>query len=411
MKYFGTDGFRGEANVDLNVVHAYKVGRFLGWYYGQEHKARIVIGKDTRRSSYMFEDALSSGLTASGADVYLLHVTPTPSVSYVVRTEQFDCGIMISASHNPYYDNGLKVINGNGHKLEAEVEEKIETYIDSPEDTIPFATREKIGRTVDYAIGRHRYIGYLMSLATRSFKNVRVGLDCANGSSYSVAKGVFDALGAKTYAIGMEPDGTNINDNCGSTHIENLQKYGVPVVVTLNSFITDSEAETAYVREFCETRGCEFALSEVWEKGGEGGIALAEKVLKAIDEKENHFHVLYENELSLQDKIKKIAQEIYGASDVVFAPAAAKQLKRLTELGFGDLPVCMAKNQFSFSDDKTKLGRPTGFKINIRDVYVSAGAGFVVALTGSIMTMPGLSKSPAAFGIDLTDDGKITGLF
>ena len=226
-KYFGTDGFRGEANVNLNVVHAYKVGRFLGWYYGQEHKAKIVIGKDTRRSSYMFEDALSSGLTASGADVYLLHVTPTPSVSYVVRTEQFDCGIMISASHNPYYDNGLKVINGNGHKLEAEVEEKIETYIDSPEDTIPFATRDNIGRTVDYAIGRHRYIGYLMSLATRSFKNVRVGLDCANGSSYSVAKGVFDALGAKTYAIGMEPDGTNINDNCGSTHIENLQKYVV----------------------------------------------------------------------------------------------------------------------------------------------------------------------------------------
>ena len=227
MKYFGTDGFRGEANVNLNVVHAYKVGRFLGWYYGQEHKAKIVIGKDTRRSSYMFEDALCAGLTASGADAYLLHVTTTPSVSYVTRADDFDCGIMISASHNPYYDNGLKVINGNGHKLEAEVEEKIETYIDSPEDTIPFATRDNIGRTVDYAIGRHRYIGYLMSLATRSFKNVRVGLDCANGSSYSVAKGVFDALGAKTYAIGMEPDGTNINDNCGSTHIENLQKYVV----------------------------------------------------------------------------------------------------------------------------------------------------------------------------------------
>lgn len=225
MKYFGTDGFRGEANVTLNVVHAYKVGRFLGWYYGQEHKARIIIGKDTRRSSYMFEDALASGLTASGADVYLLHVTPTPSVSYVVRTEQFDCGIMISASHNPYYDNGLKVINGNGHKLEAEIEEKIEAYIDSETDTIPFATKENIGCTVDYAIGRHRYIGYLMSLATRSFKNVRVGLDCANGSAYSVAKGVFDALGAKTYAIGMEPDGTNINAGCGSTHIENLQAY------------------------------------------------------------------------------------------------------------------------------------------------------------------------------------------
>lgn len=225
MKYFGTDGFRGEANVDLNVVHAYKVGRFLGWYYGREHRARIVIGKDTRRSSYMFEDALASGLTASGADVYLLHVTPTPSVSYVVRTEQFDCGIMISASHNPYYDNGLKVINGNGHKLEAEIEEKIEEYIDAPEDTIPMATRDKIGCTVDYAIGRHRYIGYLMSLATRSFKNVRVGLDCANGSSYSVAKGVFDALGAKTFAVGMNPDGTNINEGCGSTHIDNLQKY------------------------------------------------------------------------------------------------------------------------------------------------------------------------------------------
>ncbi|MDD7402822.1 MAG: phosphoglucosamine mutase [Butyribacter sp.] len=225
MKYFGTDGFRGEANVDLNVVHAYKVGRFLGWYYGQEHKARVIIGKDTRRSSYMFEDALASGLTASGADVYLLHVTPTPSVSYVVRTEQFDCGIMISASHNPYYDNGLKVINGKGHKLETEIEEKIEEYIDSEEDAIPFATRENIGCTVDYAIGRHRYIGYLMSLATRSFKNIRVGLDCANGSSYSVAKGVFDALGATTFAIGMEPDGTNINAGCGSTHIENLQKY------------------------------------------------------------------------------------------------------------------------------------------------------------------------------------------
>lgn len=225
MKYFGTDGFRGEANVNLNVVHAYKVGRFLGWYYGREHKARVIIGKDTRRSSYMLEDALSSGLTASGADVYLLHVTPTPSVSYVVRTEDFDCGIMISASHNPYYDNGLKVINGNGHKLEAEIEEKIEAYIDSSEDTIPMATRENIGCTVDYAIGRHRYIGYLMSLATRSFKNVKVGLDCANGSSYSVAKGVFDALGAKTYAIGMEPNGININDGCGSTHIENLQKF------------------------------------------------------------------------------------------------------------------------------------------------------------------------------------------
>lgn len=224
-KYFGTDGFRGEANVNLNVMHAYKVGRFLGHYYGKDHKARIVIGKDTRRSSYMFEDALSAGLTASGADVYLIHVTTTPSVSYVVRSEEFDCGIMISASHNPYYDNGIKIINGNGHKLEAEVEEQIEAYIDSTEDTIPFATRDEIGRTTDYTVGRNRYIGYLMSLATRSFKDMKVGLDCANGSAYTIAKGVFDALGAKTYVINNEPDGTNINNNCGSTHVEVLQQY------------------------------------------------------------------------------------------------------------------------------------------------------------------------------------------
>lgn len=224
-KYFGTDGFRGEANVDLTVEHAYKVGRFLGWYYGQDHKANIVIGKDTRRSSYMFEYSLVAGLTASGADVYLLHVTPTPSVSYVVRSEGFDCGIMISASHNPYYDNGIKVINGGGYKLEAEVEEKIEAYIDGGEDTIPLAKREQIGRTVDYAIGRHRYIGYLISLATRSFKQMKVGLDLANGSATTVAKGVFDALGAKTYVMSNEPDGTNINTGCGSTHIEKLQKF------------------------------------------------------------------------------------------------------------------------------------------------------------------------------------------
>ena len=224
-KYFGTDGFRGEANVVLNVMHAYKVGRFLGYYYGKEHKARVVIGKDTRRSSYMFEDALSAGLTASGADVYLIHVTTTPSVSYVVRNEDFDCGIMISASHNPYYDNGIKILNGLGHKLEAEIEQKIEEYIDGPEDAIPFATRDQIGRTTDYTVGRNRYIGYLMSLVTRSFKDMRVGLDCANGSAYEIAKGVFIALGAKTYVINNEPDGTNINNNCGSTHIEVLQAY------------------------------------------------------------------------------------------------------------------------------------------------------------------------------------------
>ena len=227
-KYFGTDGFRGEANVTLTVEEAYKVGRFLGWYYGQKTKAdrcRVVIGKDTRRSSYMFEYSLVSGLTASGADVYLLHVTTTPSVSYVVRTEEFDCGIMISASHNPYYDNGIKVINGRGEKLEEETIEKIESYLDGEMGEIPFAKRDAIGRTVDYAAGRNRYIGYLISLATRSFKNMRVGLDCANGSASAIAKNVFDALGAETHVINNTPDGLNINTNCGSTHIEGLQKY------------------------------------------------------------------------------------------------------------------------------------------------------------------------------------------
>ena len=229
-KYFGTDGFRGEANVTLTVEDAYKVGRFLGWYYGQKTKAdrcRVVIGKDTRRSSYMFEYSLVSGLTASGADVYLLHVTTTPSVSYVVRTEEFDCGIMISASHNPYYDNGIKVINGRGEKLEEETIEKIESYLDGEMGEIPFAKRDAIGRTVDYAAGRNRYIGYLISLATRSFKNMRVGLDCANGSASAIAKNVFDALGAETHVINNTPDGLNINTNCGSTHIGGLQKYVV----------------------------------------------------------------------------------------------------------------------------------------------------------------------------------------
>ena len=224
-KYFGTDGFRGEANVNLTVEHAFKVGRFLGWYYGRNHKAQIVIGKDTRRSSYMFEYSLVAGLTASGADAYLLHVTTTPSVSYVVRTEGFDCGIMISASHNPFYDNGIKVINGMGYKLEAEVEAKIEAYLDGEVKELPLATGGDIGRTIDFVAGRNRYIGYLISLATRSFKNMKIGLDCANGSASAIAKSVFDALGARTYVISNEPNGTNINKDCGSTHIQILQKY------------------------------------------------------------------------------------------------------------------------------------------------------------------------------------------
>ena len=240
-KYFGTDGFRGEANVTLNADHAFKVGRFLGWYYtqikrrnGQDGPARIVIGKDTRRSSYMFEYSLVGGLVASGADAYLLHVTTTPSVAYVVRTEGFDCGIMISASHNPYYDNGIKLINGFGEKMEANVTDLIEDYIDGKLeafgrswDELPLAKRDMIGRTVDHVSGRNRYIGYLISLGMYSFKGMKVGLDCANGSSWNIAKNVFDALGAKTYVINADPDGYNINNNAGSTHIEVLQKFVV----------------------------------------------------------------------------------------------------------------------------------------------------------------------------------------
>ncbi len=226
-KYFGTDGFRGEANVKLTVEHAFKVGRFLGHYFGRDHQANIVIGKDTRRSSYMFEYALAAGITASGANAYLLHVTTTPSVSYVIRTEDFDCGVMISASHNPFYDNGLKVINAQGHKMEADVENLIEDYIDGNYPEIPLATGEHIGRTVDYAMGRNRYIGYLISIATRSFKGKKIGLDCANGSASAIAKSVFDALGAKTFVIHAEPDGTNINRDCGSTHVETIRRYVV----------------------------------------------------------------------------------------------------------------------------------------------------------------------------------------
>ncbi|MCH5343140.1 MAG: phosphoglucosamine mutase [Acetatifactor sp.] len=233
-KYFGTDGFRGEANKTLTADHAYRIGRFLGWYYrheaesnNPEDKCRVVIGKDTRRSSYMFEYALGAGLTASGADAYLLHVTTTPSVSYVTRTEGFDCGIMISASHNPYYDNGIKLINTNGEKMDEETILKIESYLDGEPAEIPYAERENIGRTVDYAVGRNRYIGYLISLATRSYKDKKVGLDCANGSSWMIAKSVFDALGAKTYVIHNQPDGLNINTDCGSTHIQGLQKFVV----------------------------------------------------------------------------------------------------------------------------------------------------------------------------------------
>ena len=240
-KYFGTDGFRGEANVNLTADHAYKVGRFLGWYYrelkrsrGRDEEARIVIGKDTRRSSYMFEYALVAGLTASGADAYMLHVTTTPSVAYITKVDGFDCGIMISASHNPYYDNGIKLLNGSGEKMEEETIALIESYLDGGVELfgkvwseLPFATREQVGKTVDYVAGRNRYIGYLISLGLYSFRDVKVGLDCANGAAWNIAKAVFDALGAKTYVINAAPDGLNINKDAGSTHIETLQKFVV----------------------------------------------------------------------------------------------------------------------------------------------------------------------------------------
>lgn len=231
-KYFGTDGFRGEAGSTLNAEHAYKIGRFLGWYYGRDgKKVRVVIGKDTRLSSYMFEYSIVSGLTASGADAYMLHVTTTPSVSYIANQDEFDCGIMISASHNPYYDNGIKLVNRYGEKMEDKTLGKIESYIDGDyaalglEGDIPFSVGDKIGKSVDYSAGRNRYIGYLISLAVHSFKHLKIGLDCANGSSWMIAKSVFDALGATTHTINAAPDGTNINRDAGSTHIEVLQKF------------------------------------------------------------------------------------------------------------------------------------------------------------------------------------------
>lgn len=236
-KYFGTDGFRGEANLNLTSMHAYKVGRFLGWYYSSKlsgcqktgYKPRIVIGKDTRRSSYMLEYSIVAGLTASGADAYMLHVTTTPSISYVTRHDEFDCGIMITASHNPYYDNGIKIINKFGEKLDDETTALIEAYIDGNLSALgvegkdlPLAHRDRIGKIIDHVSGRNRYVGYLISVASNSYKNLKIGLDCANGASWMIAKAVFDALGAQTVIIGAEPDGLNVNNGCGSTHVEKL---------------------------------------------------------------------------------------------------------------------------------------------------------------------------------------------
>lgn len=229
MKYFGTDGFRGEANKNLNVYHAFKIGRFIGDYFSTKNNGhgKILIGKDTRRSSYMFEDALSAGITSSGSNAHLLHVTPTPSVSYITRTEDFDCGIMITASHNPYNDNGIKIINKNGEKMEDEFLYKLEEYIDSKIEDIELAVGEDIGRTVDYIGGRNRYIAYLIQTVTKSFEGIKVGLDCANGAAFTIAKPVYDALGADTFVINAEPNGFNINRDAGSTHIDGLRKYVV----------------------------------------------------------------------------------------------------------------------------------------------------------------------------------------
>ena len=245
-KYFGTDGFRGEANKNLTFEHAVKIGRFLGWYYGArlDKKAKVVIGKDTRRSSYMFEYALCTGLMASGADAYIMHVTTTPSVAYITRVDDFDCGIMISASHNPFYDNGIKLLNGNGEKMDEETILKVEEYIDGLVE-IPIAHRDGIGRTVDYVAGRNRYIGYLISMSKYSFKNVKVGLDVANGAAWQIAKGVFDALGAKTYVINDAPNGYNINTDCGSTHVEHLQKFVVDNGLDIG-FAYDGDADRCF---------------------------------------------------------------------------------------------------------------------------------------------------------------------
>ena len=244
-KYFGTDGFRGKAGVDLTAEHAFQVGRFLGWYYSRKHtedSARIVIGKDTRRSSYMFENALAAGITSSGADAYLLHVTTTPCVSYITRTENFDCGVMISASHNPFYDNGIKLMNGVGEKMDDALQAELEAFIDGDPAYLPWATEGKVGKTIDFYSGRNRYIGYLTSLPSRSFEKHKVGLDCANGSSWNIAKSVFDALGADTYVINAQPNGTNINNNAGSTHIEGLQKFVVEKGLDIG-FAYDGDAD------------------------------------------------------------------------------------------------------------------------------------------------------------------------
>ena len=325
-KYFGTDGFRGEANVGLTADHAFKIGKFLGYYYLQKNNnCKIVIGKDTRRSSYMFEYAIAAGITSTGADAYLLHVTSTPSVSYVVRTEQFDVGVMISASHNTYSDNGIKLINSNGEKLEEEVILKIEDYLDGKIKEIPYATKTNIGRTVDYFAGRNRYIGYLISIPMNSFKGKKVALDLANGSAFQIAKSVFDALGAETFVINNNPNGSNINDNAGSTHIEGLQKYVVENKMDIG-FAYDGDADRCLA---------------VDEKGevvdGDKILYICGKIMKESDKlKGNTIVTTVMSNLGLYKALDKIGIKY-----------------EKTAVGDKNVQACMAKNDFSLGGEQS----------------------------------------------------------
>lgn len=344
-KYFGTDGFRGEANISLTADHAFRIGKFLGYYYTKNNqKCRIVIGKDTRRSSYMFEYAIAAGITSTGADAYLLHVTSTPSISYVVRTEQFDLGVMISASHNVYSDNGIKLFNSNGEKLEEDVILKIEEYLDGKIGEIPYATKEKIGRTIDYFAGRNRYIGYLISIPMNSFKGKKVALDLANGSAFQIAKGVYDALGAETYVINNAPNGSNINDNAGSTHIDGLRKFVVENKMDIG-FAFDGDADRCIA---------------VDEKGeivdGDKIMYICGKIMKEEDKlKKNVVVTTVMSNLGLYKAFDKIGIKY-----------------EKTAVGDKNVQACIAKNDYSLG------GEQSGHIIFVR--YANTGDGVLTSL-------------------------------
>lgn len=325
-KYFGTDGFRGEANVSLTADHAFKIGKFLGYYYSRNNKnCRVVIGKDTRRSSYMFEYAIAAGITSTGADAYLLHVTSTPSISYVVRTEQFDVGVMISASHNVYYDNGIKLFSANGEKLEESVTDMIEDYLDGKMPEIPYATKANIGRTVDYFAGRNRYIGYLISIPMNSFKGKKVALDLANGSAFQIAKSVFDALGAETYVINNNPNGSNINDNAGSTHIEGLKKYVIENGMDIG-FAYDGDADRC------------LAVDE------KGNVVDGDKIM-----------YICAKSMKEEDKLKKDTVVTTVMSNLGLYKAFDKIGIKYEKTAVGDKNVqaCLSENDYSFGGEQS----------------------------------------------------------